>query len=330
MRYLTTLLRRSRRLFFVLVKVLLPVMIAVQLSQRMGWVDAIANAIAPAIGWLGLPPEAGIIWVTSVFVGVYGAIGALVGFAPTLEISTGQFSALAAMVLFAHALPVEQAIVRQAGASFWATAGLRVGAALLYGAAITWVCRVTGVLAEPLSLDWLTSAGGQPDAGFLEWLASTALSLGLTFFIIAFLLVLLDFLEWVGATRRITAVMAPVLRVSGLPPEAAPVTTVGVLLGLTYGGALIIEEAQRRAFSKRTRFLALAWLSLSHALIEDTLLLLALGANVWIILVGRLLLTMAIVAVLAALLRNHDGDPGSLARPDDDTGSLSGAGARRS
>ena len=45
-----------------------------------------------------------------------------------------------------------------------------------------------------------------------------------------------------------------------------------VLLVLTYGGALIIEEAERRAFPARTRFLALAWLSLSHALIEDTAL----------------------------------------------------------
>lgn len=306
MPYLATLLARSRRLFLALVKVMLPVMIAVRAGQEMGLVDALGRAIAPAIGWLGLPPEAGMIWVTGVFVGVYGAIGALAGFAPTLEMSVAQFSALAAMVLFAHGVPVEQAIVRRAGASFWLTAGLRIGAALAYGALVTWACGAAGVLADPVSFDWLQ--GGAKDAapgagGLGDWLASTAFSLALTFGIIVALLVLLDLLERTGITRRITALMAPVLRVSGLPPAAAPVTTVGVLLGLTYGGALIIEEAERQRFDARTRFLALAWLSLSHSLIEDTLLFLALGADIWIVLAGRVLLTMAIVAALAAALR---------------------------
>ena len=306
MPYLATLLARSRRLFLALVKVMLPVMIAVRAGQEMGLVDALGRAIAPAIGWLGLPPEAGMIWVTGVFVGVYGAIGALAGFAPTLEMSVAQFSALAAMVLFAHGVPVEQAIVRRAGASFWLTAGLRIGAALAYGALVTWACGAAGVLADPVSFDWLH--GGAKDAapgagGLGDWLASTAFSLALTFGIIVALLVLLDLLERTGITRRITALMAPVLRVSGLPPAAAPVTTVGVLLGLTYGGALIIEEAERQRFDARTRFLALAWLSLSHSLIEDTLLFLALGADIWIVLAGRVLLTMAIVGALAAALR---------------------------
>jgi len=306
MPYLATLLQRSRRLFLALVKVMLPVMIAVRLGQEAGLVDMIGRAIAPAMDWLGLPPEAGMIWVTGVFVGVYGAIGALVGFAATLEMSVAQFSALAAMILFAHAVPVEQAIVRRAGASFWVTAGLRIGAALVYGAAVTWVCAAVGALGEPVSFEWLqggSQAGAAGSGGLGDWLAATVFSLALTFGIIVALLVLLDVLERTGVTRRITALMAPVLRVSGLPPDAAPVTTVGVLLGLTYGGALIIEEAERRRFEARTRFLALAWLSLSHSLIEDTLLFLALGADIWIILAGRVVFTMAIVAVLAALLR---------------------------
>src|SRR5690606_28007289 len=64
MPYLATLLQRSRRLFLALVKVMLPVMIAVRLGQEAGLVDMIGRAIAPAMGWLGLPPEAGMIWVT--------------------------------------------------------------------------------------------------------------------------------------------------------------------------------------------------------------------------------------------------------------------------
>jgi len=317
--YLLDLLRRSKRLFVSLVKVMLPVMILVRIGQEFGWVDALGRAIAPAMAWLDLPPEAGMIWVASVFVGVYGAIGALVGFAPTLDMSVGQFSALCSMILFAHAIPVEQAIVQRAGASFGATAALRIGVALVYGGAVAWLCRLTGVLGDPVSLDWLRGSAFATtgSAGLMGWVQTTAFSLALTFAIILGLLVLLDALERLGVTRRITAAMAPLLKLSGLEARAAPVTTVGVLLGLTYGGALIIEEAARQQFTARTRFLALSWLSLSHSLIEDTALFLALGANVWIVLVGRVIVTLVIIAILARLI---DDGGGARARLQAETG----------
>ncbi|MCC6869611.1 MAG: hypothetical protein IT522_12395 [Burkholderiales bacterium] len=305
MSYFANLLLRSRRLFVVLMKIMLPVMIAVRIGEEFGWIAALGRAIAPAMAGIDLPPEAGMIWITGVFVGVYGAIAALIGLAHDLDMSAGQFSALCAMILFAHSLPIEQAIVRRAGGSFWLTAALRIGIALAYGAAVAWGSRILGVLTEPMRFDWLQGSAPAGVAGLADWITTTAISLGITFAIIAALLVVLDLLERTGVTRRITTALAPLLRLSGLDASVAPVTTVGVLLGLTYGGALIIEEAERRAFPARTRFLALAWLSLSHALIEDTALLVALGANLWVVLVGRVLMTLAVVALLARLL-----DPG--------------------
>ncbi len=307
--YATRLLARSRRLFVSLMKVMLPVMIAVQLAQHWGWIEALGHAIAPAMGWLALPPEAGLVWITGAFIGIYGAIAAMIGLAAQLELTAGQLSALCAMLLFAHALPVEQSIVRRAGASFWATGALRVGVALVYGGAVAWLSRLTGFMDEPVSLAWMQASSSSGNSGLWAWAQQTALSLVMTFVILVALLVLLDALERSGITRRITSMLTPLLRFSGLDARAAPVTTVGVLLGLTYGGALIIEESEKQQFDARTRFLALAWLSLSHALIEDTVLLLAVGANLWIVLVGRVLITLLLIAALARLL----GEPGAKA-----------------
>ncbi|HOL37042.1 MAG TPA: hypothetical protein PLT38_04365 [Rubrivivax sp.] len=308
--YLVRLLARSRRLFMTLMKVMLPVMVAVRLAEHWGWIEALGHAVAPAMAWLALPPEAGLVWITGAAVGIYGAIAAMIGLAPQLELSAGQLSALAAMLLFAHSLPIEQSIVRRAGASWWATGALRIAVALGYGGAVAWASRLSGVLAEPVSLAWMgAGAPSGGEHGLVDWLQATALSLAVTFAILVALLVLLDVLERAGLTRRITTLLTPLLRVSGLDARAAPVTTVGVLLGLTYGGVLVIEEAEKQHFSARTRFLALAWLSLSHALIEDTLLLVALGANVWIVLVGRVAVTLVLIGALARLL--HEPGAGS-------------------
>lgn len=279
-------------------------MIVMQIAQHFGVVDVLGQILGPVMGLLNLPAEAGIIWATTLLAGIYGGLASLSSLSETLELTTGQLSALAAMMLFAHNIPVEQSIVRRAGASFNVTTLLRVGAAVIYGGIIAWLSHFTGWLSEPINLEWLRGSDYISDSrssGPWAWVQATAFSLMLTFAIIVALIAVLDTLNKLGTTRRITTIMTPALRFSGLDARVAPVTTVGVLLGLSYGGALIIEESERLRLSARTRFLALSWLSLSHSLIEDTILLVALGADIWVVLVGRVLITLAIVALLARL-----------------------------
>ncbi|MDQ8035415.1 MAG: hypothetical protein REJ50_25705, partial [Bordetella sp.] len=271
-------------MFYALAKIMVPIMALVQVAQWLGWIEALGQAFGPVMGLLNLPAGAGIVWIASVLVGLYGAIAALIGLSATLDMTTGQFSALASMILFAHSLPVEQAIVRRAGASFWATTGLRLGAAVIYGGAVSWLSHWSGWLTEPMSFQWLQGSQDVIDPAdytLWQWLHATAFSLLLTYAVILALLVLLDVMKRIGLTALITRALTPVLRWVGLDASVAPVTMVGTLLGLSYGGALIIEEAERLQLSARTRFLALSWLSLSHSLIEDTALVMALGADGW-------------------------------------------------
>lgn len=309
--YIATTVSRSWHMFLAIAKIMVPVMIGVQVAQHFGLVDALGLVLGPVMGLLNLPAEAGIVWATTLLMGIYGGLASLSTLSGTFELTAGQLSALAAMMLFAHNIPVEQSIVRRAGASFGITAGLRIGTAAVYGGIVAWVSQLTGWLSEPINLDWLRGADVISDApahGYWAWMQATAFSLLLTFVIILTLVVVLDIFNKLGITRRITTAITPALRFSGLDAQVAPVTTVGVLLGLSYGGALIIEESQRLQFSARTRFLALSWLSLSHSLIEDTILLLALGADIWVVLVGRVLVTLAIVAFLARLTRVNNLD----------------------
>lgn len=299
-RYLASRLQTSLRVFWQLIRIMVPVMVAVKVAAEIGLIDALGPPLAPVMALIGLPPEAGFVLVASFTVGVYGALGALPLLADA-NVTVGQLSIVCAMALFAHALPVEQAIVRKAGASFWFTAALRLFAAFFYAAIVSALCRATGWLSQPVDAGLLNRMAS-PSAGHLDWLISSLVSLAATFVIIVALILLLDILERTGITRRLTDLMLPLLRFSGLTRDLAPVTTVGVLLGLTYGGGLIIKEAQERNFEPRMRVLALCWISLSHSLIEDTGLMLAVGADIWVVLVGRVLLTLVLMKLIALSL----------------------------
>lgn len=307
--YLRARLQTSLKVFWQLIKIMVPVMLAVKVAAEIGLIDALGPLLAPVMALLSLPPEAGLVLVACFTIGIYGGLGALPLLAET-ALTTGQLSIVCAMMLFAHALPMEQAIVRKAGASFWFTAILRLLAALLYAALVTAICRATGWLSEPADAGLLHRMAS-PSAGWLDWLVSSLVSLAATFVIIVALILLLDLFERSGITRRLTAAMMPLLRFSGLSRDLAPVTTVGVLLGLTYGGGLIIKEAQEKNFEPKMRVLALCWISLSHSLIEDTGLMLAVGADIWVVLVGRVLLTLLAIRLIALTL---DAVPGLIRR----------------
>ena len=262
--YFKKLAVKSWLTFVDLSKVMIPVVILVRIAEVYGLVDAMGPALEPVMGLMGLPAETGIVWGSALLVGIYAGFGALPVLAG-VEMNLAQLSILASIILIAHALPIEQAIVRRTGVTFIGTVLLRFFGAVAYGAIVYWICDWFSLLQQPVDLSLFTAAGDK------------------------------------DATDLFTRATIPLIRLSGLNREIAPLTTIGVLLGLMYGGGLIIGESREKNFSLRAKTLALCWLSLSHGLIEDTGIMLALGANIWVILVGRLIFTLIVVRILATL-----------------------------
>jgi len=95
-----------------------------------------------------------------------------------------------------------------------------------------------------------------------------------------------------------------VLHGLGIGREAETLTLVGLTLGLSYGGALLIEEAEAGHVAPRDVLYAISLLGLSHSLIEDTLLMLLTGADLMPLLPLRVLFTLAAIALLVRLTRN--------------------------
>lgn len=137
---------------------------------------------------------------------MYGGIAVIVAFSGDVYLTVARMSALGSMMLFAHNLPTEQAVVRRASASALFTGGLCLPAGAVCGAAVAWICQLGGWLQRPVSLAWLAgrsgAGSGVPDV--LPWLVSTARSFLLIWPIICVFVAILDALERLGFTRRVT------------------------------------------------------------------------------------------------------------------------------
>jgi hypothetical protein len=66
----------------------------------------------------------------------------------------------------------------------------------------------------------------------------------------------------------------------------------GVIIGLTYGAGVIIHSIRTSDISKKESFLILLFLSLCHAIIEDTLIFVVIGANGFVLVAFRLALAI--------------------------------------
>ena len=292
--YLTRTARRGVDLFWTLAKIMVPVMVAVRVLDVLGLVDALGTLVGPMMIPVGLPPELGIAWVACLLIGPPAGIAAMALLTEPLTVA--QVSNFATMMLIAHALPLESAIVARAGGSFWANVALRAGGAYAFGVLMNLVFMATGWMAEPVDLSHL---GGAEDAGWLAWLLASVMLLLTIFGVILALLVLLDAMERTGVTAAFTRAVQPLLRGAGMTEQTTPLVTIGMLLGLTYGAGLIIREIEDKGIPPRAKALALSWLSLSHSIIEDTAVMLVIGASVWVTLGARVAFTLVVVRLIA-------------------------------
>ena len=100
--------------------------------------------------------------------------------------------------------------------------------------------------------------------------------------------------------------LKPFLRILGISKEATNLTIIGITLGLSFGGGLLISEAKRGHIAARDVFTAIILLNLLHSLIEDTLLIMLIGADFYTIFWGRLVFSVLVVALIAQLIKRLD------------------------
>ena len=286
-----------------LFKILIPFVFIVKILEEIGAIALISSIFAPLMNLIGLPPELGIVWVTAFIVNIYAALVLFINLIPGLEVSVAQITILTTAILIAHNLLIESAISKYAGISFIYTFVFR----LIYAFLVCFILNQTYIYFNFLNESYSTFFTIEPlREGFVYWLQDQALNLLYVFVIVVIMVTVLELLKVLGVDRFLKKALIPVLRMFGISKEATNIIIVGMTIGLQFGGGILIKEVKSGKIDKQSVFLAVSLLNVIHAVIEDTILMLAVGGHYSGVIVARIFFGLLISLVIFKIYQKYD------------------------
>ena len=286
-----------------LYKILIPFVFIIKFLEIVGAVDLIAKVFEPLMSLIGLPAAVGIIWVTALVVNIYAALILLVNLLPFIDLSIAQITILAVAMLLCHNLAVESAISRSAGVSFLFTVIFRLISAFF----VSWVLNLIYTYFNYLNEPFVTSFTIElPQAGLLFWLKDQALYLFYIFIIVVILVTLLEVLKFLGVENFLKKILVPPLRFFSISDSAMNIIIVGMTMGLQFGGGILIKEVNSGKIDKQSVFLSILMINLVHAIIEDTLLMLAVGGHYTGVIFARIIFGLGISLLMYKIYQKYN------------------------
>jgi len=300
----TSIVKDVVHVYITLLKIMVPALLVVKVLALIGAIGWIAELLGPVMKLVGLPSSMGIVWATTLLTNIYGGMVVFFELAASETLTVSQVTVLGCMMLIAHALPVEAAIAKKAGVRLRATLAIRIFGALIFGAILNLLYKTGGYLQQPNQLIWQPELA---DLSLLDWGLEQLKTLLMVLVIISALITLLRLLKWLHIERLMHWLLSPLLSLLGLSKHASNTTIIGITLGLSFGGGLLIKEAESGLLSSKDIFIAMALLALCHSLIEDTLLIMVLGAHLSGIFWGRLAFSLLLTTMMSRLLSWEKG-----------------------
>jgi hypothetical protein len=238
---------------------------------------------------MGLPPAAAFPLIVGMLTNIYGAI-AVMG---TLPFDTHTLTLMAIFLLIAHNLIQEGAVQHASGIH-----GLVITAIRLVAATLTVMVVSIWLPPQPLASPHAAAYEILPFAeAFYAWGLST---LALCMKILGILLVLMPCIEIskiLGLAALLARISGPVLLPLGLPRSTALLWLTAVLFGLSYGAAVIVEEARTGTIPKDDLENLHVSIAINHSMVEDPALFLPLGLPALWLWLPRILTALIFVRI---------------------------------
>lgn len=282
-----------------LFRIMIPIIIVIKVVEELGGIVILSEWLSPIMESVGLPKEMGLVWATTILTNIYAGLIILIN--SDVSLTVAQASVLGSMMLLAHSLPIEGAIAKKAGVSWLATLSVRVGGSLVLAWLLNLSYQYGDLLNYPATVLWQPEVSS--DNSYIGWAIEQLKNFAVIFMVISALLLLLKVLKVLGIEKLMALLLRPFLRLLGISKDATNLTIIGITLGLSFGGGLLINEAKKGHIAARDVFTAIMLLNLLHSLIEDTLLILLIGADFYTIFWGRIVSSVLIVALISHAIK---------------------------
>ena len=275
--------------FLWMLKILIPISFATMLIEQSGLINKIDFLIEPVMRLLSLPSMAALPLIVGMLTSVYGAIASMA----FLPLNTDQMTLIAIFVLISHNLIQEGVIQGKSGIHPLPATLMRLFASCI-------AVIVSAQFIKPaMATEIIHTAALQPSTDFtaavMNWCVTTGhLSLKI-FVIIMGLMILLELMKAFNLIHPIVKALNPVLWTMGLSKRVGMLWLTAAVFGLSYGGAVIVEEAKDGSLTKNELTKLHFSIGVNHSLIEDPALFLSLGLSPFWLWVPRLLIAILTV-----------------------------------
>ena len=282
------------------------------------WLSA---TLGPLFNHFGLPGEAALAYVSGYFVNMY----AMLAIAGSMDLTARAITILGVMSLCSHNMITETAVQGKTGANPVRVVITRTLAgfvlafvlnlilplsqsdiAMLVGAfekseaaeasiavapAAVASAAVASVAEAPATVASITEAPAPVQPLFkelvVEWCYSTVSILVKMTLLIYSLAILQRILSEFGVIRWVSKFLKPLLLLFGLPARCSFLWIIANILGIAYGGAVMMEEVRAGKLSLRDIKLVNQHIGISHSNLEDLTLVASIGGIWWVMLLSR-------------------------------------------
>lgn len=270
-----------------LLKLMIPISLAVTLMQHFGILAWIATWINPMFVHFGLPGESAVAFISGAAAGTYAGLAVMMSIPLTMK----QASILALMIALCHALPMECAVNKKTGSSFWNMAVIRIVMALL--------CAFTLNLLLPEIAGKYIYLGAEADSSLAEvtitWVLSQVKMSLMVMLIIFTLMVVQRMLEAYRLLDSLSRLLSPLMLFFGLPRHASYMWLVGNVLGISYGSAVMLELEEKGLVTKVEANDVNYHLIMNHSMLEDTIVFAATGISAILLVTTRVSFALLLV-----------------------------------
>lgn len=267
-------------------KIMLPVSFFVMLLSYFNILPYLSSFASPLFTCLGLPGDAALVFVTSIFTNIYTVIALIT----TLDFTVREGVILAMMCLISHGFIIETLVQQKTGSTALRMIGVRMAGSFV---AAFFLNGILPVMPEALSQTEVVEAGFS--ATFFHWLENSLWLCVKIFGIIVSLMIVQRLLEEFGVLKWLSHLFAPLMNLFGLTASASFLWILGNTVGLAYGSAIMMDYAKLGKLERREADLLNHHLAVSHSEVEDPLLFMMIGLPVWWLILPRLVLAILVV-----------------------------------